>query len=114
MYGEICKMPNMLKSSFGILLAGAYLLIVILSLIDYALSPPAIMFEFGLLILTAPSSFLLEIVLGNLNILTEENSGFLIYVLVGIGALFNCFVLYLMGWLVTKIVNYFSSRLNRR
>lgn len=105
-----CKMTNTFKSSFGIFLAGVYLLIVILSLMDYALSPPAIMFEFGLLILTAPFSFLLEIVLSSLNILTEENSGFLIYVLVGFGGVINGFILYFIGWLITKIIKLLSTR----
>ena len=103
-------MPNTFKSNFGIFLAGIYLLIVILSLMDYALSPPAIMFEFGLLILTAPFSFLLEVVLSALNILTEENSGFLIYVLVGFGGVINGFILYFIGWLITKIIKLLSTR----
>ena len=102
-------MSEFFKSKFGIFLAGSYLLLVTLSLIQYSTSPPEIMAEFGLHIVTAPFSFLLAFLFESLGIMTNENSGSLIYLYVAFGGLINASILYLIGYLFTKALKFLSS-----
>lgn len=90
--------------------AGIYLLTVIFSLIEYVASPPAIMAEFALLILTAPCSFLLLELFESLGSITNENGDSLIYVLVIFGGLINVSILYLLGLFLSKIWSLVSWR----
>jgi hypothetical protein len=94
----------MLKTKLGLLLAGIYLVVVVYSLIDYYVSPPAIMFEFSLLILTAPWSFILTTMLDNSGVLTHENGSNLIYRIVAFSGLINGAVLYLIGALISRLI----------
>lgn len=102
-------MSTNLRSKLGIFLAGAYLLLVLYSLIEYSTTPTEIMSEFGLHILTAPGSFLLAVLFDWLGIMTNENSDSLIYLYAVFGGLINASILYFLGLLLTKLFNFLGS-----
>lgn len=100
----------MFKSKLGMFLAGIYLIVLFYALIEANTPPPEPKDGFALLILTAPCSFLLGILLDNLLITTKENSDSLLYVYIASGGLINASILYLVGWLSAKIFGTHPSK----
>ena len=90
-------------------LAGAYLLAFIYAMVEYCTSPPKPMSGFGVLIITAPWSFFLKVLLDGLGIMTEENGDSLIFVLIVFGALTNALIICFFGSLLSNIINYLSK-----
>ncbi len=102
-------MHELLKSKLGIFFASIYLLLIFLAIFEGQNSRPHSMDGLAMLILTAPCSFLLVILFDGLGIMTNENSGSLIYVYVAFGGLINTAILYLIGCLLTKAIRYLAT-----
>ena len=108
-------MSEFFKSKLGMLLAGIHLLIVFTCLMYVSLIDKSgpVLPVLILMILTAPWGLLLMLLPGILGIKTFEpgsheselilNAGF------AIGGLINAFILYLLGFLLTKAFKYLSS-----
>ena len=101
-------MPEFLKSKLGMFLAGIYLLLIFLAILEINSSRPHSMDGLALLILTAPWSFLLLLLFESLGITPKENYP-LLYLSVAFGGLINALTLYLIGCLVTKVLKFLSS-----
>jgi hypothetical protein len=108
-------MSELFKSKVGWLLAGIHFLTVLscllyVTLIDKSSVLPVLV----LMILTAPWGTFLMFLPGMLGIVTGEpgspTSDLLFIVEFAIGGLINAFILYLLGFLLTKAFNYLSSR----
>jgi hypothetical protein len=110
------KMSKFSKSKVGWFLAGIHLLTVFscllyVNLIDKSSVLPVLI----LMILTAPWGFLFMVLLTQLGIATGEiashkNDDLFFNVGMALGALVNAFILYLLGFLVTKAFKYLSSK----
>jgi hypothetical protein len=110
------KMSKFSKSKVGWFLAGIHLLTVFsclfyVNLIDKSSVLPVLI----LMILTAPWGFLFMILPAQLGIVTGEiashkNDDLFFNVGMAMGALINAFILYLLGFLLTKALNYLSSK----
>jgi hypothetical protein len=98
-------MSKLLKSKLGMVFAGIYLLVLFMALVEGNIGHPEPMDNFGLLILTAPFSFFLGILFDNLGLITKENNDALFYAYVIFGGLINALILYLIGYLFTKLLN---------
>lgn len=109
-------MSELFKSKVGWLLAGIHLSVVFscqlyITLIDNQ----NIIVVFILMILTAPWGLLFMFLPGMLGIstpdlLSNKNLDLLFTVEFAVGGLINAFILYLLGFLLTKAFNYLSSR----
>ncbi len=108
-------MSELFKSKVGMLLAGIHLLIALpcllyLVLIDKSAVLPVLI----LMILTVPWWLFVLFLPKQLGIETGEpgspTSDLIFDVGLAIGGLINAFILYLLGFLLTKAFNYLSSR----
>jgi len=105
-------MSELFKSKVGWVLAGIHLSIVFSCLMYLALvNHQNIIVTFILMILTAPWGLLFMFLPGMLGISTPEllsnkNQNLLFTVEFAIGGLINAFILYLLGFLLTKAFNY--------
>ena len=107
-------MSELFKSKIGWLLAGNHLLIVFICLLYLTLiDKSAVLPVLVLMILTAPWGTFLMFLPGMLGIVISEpgspTSDLLFTVEFAIGGLINAFILYLLGFLLTKAFNYLSS-----
>ena len=108
-------MSDFFKSKLGMLLAGIHFLMVLTCLLYLTLiNDQNVIVAFILLILTAPWGFLLMILSAQLGMgpgeISSHKSSLLFNVEFAIGGLINAFILYLLGFLLTKAFNYLSSR----
>ncbi len=62
------------NKSIGMILAGIYLLVIAYAVFEYLSTPPGIMKEFALLILTAPFSFVLLLVLSAIGLMDGNDA----------------------------------------
>jgi hypothetical protein len=105
-------MSELFKSKVGILLAGIHLLIVLpcllyLVLIDKSAVLPVLI----LMILTVPWWLFVLFLPARLGIEPGSPTSDLIFDIgLAVGGLINAFILYLLGFLLTKAFNYLSSR----
>lgn len=90
-------MPEFFRSKLGVFFAGIYLLIILYAALEGISRPPEPMSGFAMLILTAPFSFLLALVLDFLGVLKSETGDTLIYPVVIFGTIMNMAILYLIG-----------------
>jgi len=90
-------MPEFFRSKLGIFFAGIYLLVILYAALEGVSRPPEPMSGFAMLILTAPFSFLLALVLDFLGVLRSETGNILIYPVVVFGAVMNMAILHLIG-----------------
>ena len=102
-------MSEFFKSKLGMFFAGIYLLLIFYAILEINSGPPKPMSGFGMLILTAPWSFLLAMLFDSLGIITKENGDSLLYIYVAFGGLINASTLYLIGCLLTKALKFLSS-----
>lgn len=108
-------MSEFFKSKLGWLLAGIHLFIIFTCLLYITLiNPQNVIAVLILMILTAPWGLLLMFLPGLLGIsipetLSKENQDLLLTAEFAIGGLINAFMLYLLGLLLTKVYNHFSS-----
>jgi hypothetical protein len=93
------------KSVLGIGSTIIYMLCVFYAVIEGYGFKPQPMDSFALLIITAPWSFLLLITLESVGVITEQNGDSFIFLLVMFGALINLLILYLLGYLITRIIH---------
>jgi hypothetical protein len=122
-------MSELFKSKVGMLLAGIHLLTVLFCLIYFhlidgsSLGPDHFPSKFGVLllvmsvVLSSPWYFLLfyfliPLVIGEaaMGKLAEKDFILMGIVSVAIGALINAFILYLLGFLLTKAFNYVRQK----
>jgi hypothetical protein len=108
-------MSELFKSKLGWLLAGIHLLMVLTCLLYLTLiNNQNVIVALLLMILTAPWGLLLMFLPGMLGIKIAEPgspTGELLFIVeYAIGGLINAFILYLLGFLMTKAFNYFSSK----
>ena len=109
-------MSELFKSRLGMLLAGIHFLTVLSCLLYISLIDNRnVLVVFILMVLTAPWGVLLMFLPGILGIsvpelLSNKNEDLLFTVEYAIGGLINAFILYLLGFLLTKAFNYLSSR----
>ena len=108
-------MSELVKSRVGWVLAGIHLLIVFTCLLYLTLiNNQNVIVMLILMILTAPWGLLLMFLPGMLGIKISEpgspTSELLFIVEYAIGGLINAFILYLLGFLLTKAFHYVSSR----
>ena len=101
-------MSEFLKSKLGMFIAGIYLLLIFYAIVEGVGSRPHSMDGLAFLILTAPWSFLLLLLLESLGITIVENYP-LFYLSVAFGGLINASTLYLIGCLFTKALKFLSS-----
>jgi hypothetical protein len=109
-------MSEFSKSKVGWFLAGIHLLtafscLLYVNLIDKSSVLPVLI----LMILTAPWGFLFMVLLTQLGMVTGEiashkNDDLFFNVGMAMGALINAFILYLLGFLLAKALNYLSSK----
>ena len=104
-------MSELFKSKTGMLLAGIHFLMVLTCLFYLALiNNKDVIVTFILLVLTAPWGFLLTILSAQLGMgpgeISAHDADLLFIVEYGIGGLINSFILYLLGFLLTKAFNY--------
>lgn len=90
-------MPMFFRSKLGLLFASVYLLVVLYAALEGVNRAPEPMSGFAMVILTAPFSFLLAVVLEALGILSSETGDALIYPVVAFGAIMNMAILHLIG-----------------
>ena len=102
-------MTKFFKLNFGMVLAIVYLLMIFYAIIEGIASPPEPMSGLGVLILTAPWSFIFLVVFENYGIITTENSA-VSNILITFGGLINASILYLLGSLLTKIFSFFRRK----
>lgn len=102
-------MLRILRSKVGIALACVYLLAMFVALLEAYGSKSERMDSLGLLILTAPWSFFLGILLSKLNIINIENGDTFLPFLVTFGGIINILILLLIGGLLTKLFIYLST-----
>jgi len=103
-------MKNFFKSRVGLAFAGIYFLLILYAAVEGIRPPPKPMDGFAMLILTAPWSFLLLILLDNWGIIGEKNGDSFLPLFVIVGGLINATILYLIGYLLTRMASYFSSK----
>ena len=109
-------MSELFKSKMGMLLAGIHLLTVLSCLLYLVLIDRlSVLPVFILMILTAPWGLLLMFLPGMLGIsppelLSNKNNDLLFIAEYAIGGLINAFILYLLGFLLTKAFNYLSQQ----
>jgi hypothetical protein len=108
-------MSELFKSKVGWVLAGIHLLMVLSCLLYLTLiNNQNVIVTLILMILTAPWGTFLMFLPGILGIVIGEpgspTSDLLFIVEFAIGGLINAFILYLLGFLLTKAFNYLSSR----
>jgi len=101
-------MPEFFKSKLGMSLAGIYILLIFYTILEVNSRRPHSMDGLGMLILTAPCSFLMAVLFDSLRITSNENDPFL-YLYVAFGGLINASLLYFLGYILTRIFQYFSS-----
>ena len=105
-------MSELFKSKAGWLLATIHFLMVFSCLMYVALvNHQNVIVVFLLMILTAPWGFLLMILPGQLGIVTfdpasHQHDDLIFNVAYALGGLINAFILYLLGFLLTKAFNY--------
>jgi hypothetical protein len=109
-------MSELFKSKVGWLLAGIHLLTVLsCQLYITLINNQNVIVTLILMILTAPWGVLFMFLPGMLGIsvpelLSPKNGDLLLTVEFAIGGLINAFILYLLGFLLTKAFNSLSSR----
>ena len=111
-------MSELFKSKVGMLLAGIHLLTVLFCLIYFHLiDESAVLLLVISIVLSCPwylflFYFLIPLVIGEVAMgkLTSKDFILMGIVAVAIGALINAFILYLLGFLLTKAFNYLSSK----
>ena len=105
-------MSELFKSKLGWVLAGIHFLMVLTCLFYLVLiNDKNVIVTFILLILTAPWGFLLMILPVQLGIVTfdpasHQHDDLIFNVAYTLGGLINAFILYLLGFLLTKAFNY--------
>ena len=109
-------MSELFKSKVGMLLAGIHLLTVLFCLIYFHLiDDSAVLLLVISIVLSSPWYFFLfyffiPLVMGEVGTRTSKDFILMGIVSMAIGALINAFILYLLGFLLTKAFNYFSSK----
>ena len=101
------------RSKLGWSLVGIYLLIILYAIIEFNRTPPEPMKEFGFLILTLPGSFILSAIIERTGLIDEHNAPSWFPLLVAFGALVNITILYLVGYLISKLIRLFTPNSNR-
>jgi hypothetical protein len=101
---------NFFSSKLGLVFAGGYLLVVAYAVIEFLSTPPEVMKEFGLVMVSLPWSFLIIFLLDTLGVSTEENGNRLVLSLTLIGCLLNTSILYFLGLLISRTIGYFTSK----
>ena len=107
-------MSELFKSKVGWLLAGVHLLMVLTCLLYlFLINNTNVIVTIILMILTAPWWIFLAWLFFKLGIVTtaiSNNDGELLFIFYAVfSALINAFILYLLGFLLTKAFNYLSS-----
>lgn len=108
-------MSELFKSRVGWLLAGIHLLTVLSCLLYiHLIDNNNVIVTIILMILTAPWWFFLAWLFFELGIVTSEITSHdrdLLFIFYAVfGAVINAFILYLLGLLLTKVYDYFSSK----
>jgi hypothetical protein len=106
-------MSELFKSKVGWLLAGIHLLMVLICLLYLNfINSGNVIVTLVLMILTAPWWIIMVWVNFKSGIITGEalHGGLLFNFYAVVSALINAFILYLLGFLLTKAFNYLSSR----
>lgn len=93
------------KSKLGITLVAVYLLLIAYAIIELNMGPPEPMSEFGLLILSAPWSFILLEILETGGLVSQKNNSLLLYALVVSGGAINSTIVYFIGVLFSKLIS---------
>jgi len=99
-------MGDLLRSKLGAFFSSVYLIIVLYAMLEGVGKPPEAMQAFALMILTAPFSFLLALLLESIGILTSKNAGQLVSIPIIFGAIANLAIFYLIGCGVARIFVY--------
>lgn len=106
-------MSELFKSKVGWLLAGIHLLMVLTCLLYLTLiNNQNVIVALILMILTAPWGLLLMFLPAQFGIMVDDiapHNDLLFIVEMAIGGLINAFILYLLGFLLTKAFNYLST-----
>src|SRR3954471_14428606 len=92
------------KTTTGVVLICIYLLAVFYATIEGLGSKPQPMDSFALLIVTAPWSFLLLVLLEKVGIITEQNGDSFVFLIVFFGALINSLILYFLSYWITGLI----------
>lgn len=99
------KLPDH-KSKVGIGLAGLYMLLLIWTSVEIAMSPP-MNFRMSLLvylfILTAPGIVAPFVIFGVLGLFKSESANLFIFICAFIGGVINTLSLYFLGYLLTRM-----------
>ena len=108
-------MSELFKSKVGMLLACLQLLTVLTCLMYFHLIDESIPLLLIAIVLSSPWYFFLfyffiPLVMGEVGTRTSKDFILMGIVSMAIGALINAFILYLLGFLLTKAFNYFSSK----
>lgn len=106
-------MKRVLKSRFGLAMAGVYVLLIVLALIEAYGSKPEPMDSLGLMILTAPWSYFIVILLFKIGVITTENGDSFLPFIVIIAEAINVLILLFAGYLLTKLLRYLIEVTNR-
>lgn len=102
-------MKGVFKSKVGMAMSCVYVLLLIAAVLEAFGSKPEPMDSLGLLILTAPWSFFLGILMSSLGVITLENGDSFVLLLVAFGGAINIVILLLIGRLITKLFQYFTT-----
>ena len=103
-------MKGVFKSKAGMVMACIYILFILIAGLEVYGSKPEPMDGFGLLILTAPWSFLLGIFLSSVGIITLENGDSYLIVLIIFGGAINIAILLVVGHFLTKLFEYLTTQ----
>jgi hypothetical protein len=103
-------MKEIFRSKLGWILALVYLLLIIAASFEACLSKPQPMDSLGLLILTAPWSFLLGIVLSKIGVITVDNGDSFLPMIVSFGVTLNLLIFLLSGHLITRFARYLTRK----
>jgi hypothetical protein len=102
-------MKVLFSSKAGMVLASLYVLVILVAALESCGNKPEPMEGFGFLILTAPWSFLLGILLSNLGVITLEDADSFLFLLVAFGGAINIALLLVAGHFLTRLFEYLSK-----
>jgi hypothetical protein len=91
-------------------MACVYIALILLAGLETYGSKPEPMDGFGLLILTAPWSFLLGIFLSSVGVISLENGDSYLFILVIFGGVINVGILLVVGHFLAKLFDYLTSQ----
>jgi hypothetical protein len=100
----------MFKFKLGMIIATVYLLLFLIVIIELNVSRPDALSGLGVIFLTAPWSLIFLNTFNENGVLASARSPFTFYALITFCALINALILYLLGNLLIKVLNFFRRK----